>query len=567
MNWNSKTSAVVVGTVAMLFASASVQAATVIRPDIKANYLNKNPLATIDPSTTETGPFTESHLAPVPGAPSSPVGISFEGISQYDNAALGRNFIPPDTNGAVGLKQYFETTNGSYAVFDKNTGARLALISDVAFWAAAGQTGANGDSRVLYNADAKRWVVVSFGANVKDLQIAVSDTDNALGPWKSTKFEGYAGLGFGGTADYPTLALDKNAVLIGTNNFAPNRSGGPNSFRGTTLNVVPINSIFNAATPTTSGIKQLVTNLTNTSNDSGFAIQGVNSSTARTSSLVVANSLFFNDDVGYLVNGLTPNSAAGATQSASTYLNQSAYQDAGPGRQPTLNPNNRRVVSTLDQRISSSAYEANGKIYLVQTVDSGLDNLDEARIRYTVLDSNTFAILDEGDIGSAGHDYYQGSIAVNRSGQVVIGYNRSGLGADGKITFFAQTFKTSAAGKLVSVSGELFLKESLTNDYHNGAGENGTAAGRQRFGDYSQVSIDPSKWNGFYVIGEFAREYNNAANGHPGGTGGSRYGTWIASINAGAVPEPASWALMIAGFGLVGGAMRRRRTSVSFQTA
>jgi hypothetical protein len=33
---------------------------------------------------------------------------------------------------------------------------------------------------------------------------------------------------------------------------------------------------------------------------------------------------------------------------------------------------------------------------------------------------------------------------------------------------------------------------------------------------------------------------------------------------SGAVPEPASWALMIAGFGLVGGAMRRRVTKVSY---
>jgi hypothetical protein len=34
--------------------------------------------------------------------------------------------------------------------------------------------------------------------------------------------------------------------------------------------------------------------------------------------------------------------------------------------------------------------------------------------------------------------------------------------------------------------------------------------------------------------------------------------------NIAAVPEPASWALMLGGFGLVGGAMRRRRTSVRF---
>ena len=36
------------------------------------------------------------------------------------------------------------------------------------------------------------------------------------------------------------------------------------------------------------------------------------------------------------------------------------------------------------------------------------------------------------------------------------------------------------------------------------------------------------------------------------------------SILTNAVPEPASWALMIAGFGLVGGAMRRRSTKVAF---
>ena len=33
---------------------------------------------------------------------------------------------------------------------------------------------------------------------------------------------------------------------------------------------------------------------------------------------------------------------------------------------------------------------------------------------------------------------------------------------------------------------------------------------------------------------------------------------------AGAVPEPASWAMMLGGFGLVGGAMRRRKAKISF---
>lgn len=41
----------------------------------------------------------------------------------------------------------------------------------------------------------------------------------------------------------------------------------------------------------------------------------------------------------------------------------------------------------------------------------------------------------------------------------------------------------------------------------------------------------------------------------------------IENVAFGTVPEPATWAMLIAGFGLVGGAMRRRRTSSTVVTA
>ncbi len=44
-------------------------------------------------------------------------------------------------------------------------------------------------------------------------------------------------------------------------------------------------------------------------------------------------------------------------------------------------------------------------------------------------------------------------------------------------------------------------------------------------------------------------------------TGGSNAGVLIDSVSV-AVPEPAAWAMMIAGFGLVGGAVRRRKSTV-----
>lgn len=40
--------------------------------------------------------------------------------------------------------------------------------------------------------------------------------------------------------------------------------------------------------------------------------------------------------------------------------------------------------------------------------------------------------------------------------------------------------------------------------------------------------------------------------------------TWLVRSVSGAVPEPATWAMMIGGFALAGAAMRRRATKVSF---
>ncbi len=531
-------------------------------PTIKSYFEFKKPAMITIPGDLSLD--TNGESAPVSNV-SSTYTLGFEGISQYDGASFGRNFIPPDTMGAVGRTQYFETSNGAYAVFDKYTGQRLSLVSDVAFWAAAGQTGANGDSRVMYNAAASRWIAISFGANAKDLQIAISDTDDALGGWKSVKFEGYAGFGFGATADYPTLALDKNAVYVGTNNFAPASAGGTNSFRGTTLNVIPLDSLFGAGAPTVTGMKQFTTDFPGTFEDRGFALQGVNSTGVGSSGTVLAASLFNFDSLGFKVNNLSSTDESGATLGAVNYLGQAAFTSPNPGRQPSVAiAANQRVIDTLDERISSSVYEHNGRIYMVNTVDDTADGRDESRVRYTILDANTFAILDEGNIGEAGYDYYQGSIAVNEFGEVAIGYNRSGLDpTTGKISFMAQLFRTMADGKLQSMGSELLLKESLTDDYHNGSLFGQAAAGRQRWGDYSQVSVDPSDAHNFYLIGQFAREYNLPQFGHPNGTGGSRWGTFIAVLTT-PVPEPQTWAMMVFGFGLMGYAMRRRRYSASF---
>lgn len=505
--------------------------------------------------------------------------IGFEGISQYDVAAVGRNFIPPDTIGAAGRTQYVQFTNGGFAVYDKATGTRSLFSSDTAFWQAAGQAGVpNGDQRVIFSPQANKFIAISFGSNTKDILVAVSDTGNALGTWKSTKFEGFAELTPGGRtlADYPTLAFDNNAVYIGTNDFAAATVGGPTNFRGTTLNVIPLSDILGAGGPNVVNNVQFRTAFTgNFATDDfsrGFAIQGVNSSESTDGiGHIIAASI---NDFGLTRYDVLNAGTAGAVRTAtgSTTIGTD-YTFNGFGRQPASDaivgnpalPNgiaaNRRIIDTFGDQISSSAFEHAGKIYSVHTVTE--NGTDRTVVRYTVLDTATNAVLDEGNLGDAAFDFYQGALAVNRLGQVVISYNRSGLGPDGRITLAARTFRTNSLGQLVSTGDEIVLRVSDTDDYHNGSLYGQAAAGRQRWADYATVTLDPMSVHSFWISGTFAREYNLGAFGHPGGTGGSRWGTYIAELNVGGVPEPQSWAMLIIGFGLIGAVNRRQRQRAS----
>ena len=494
---------------------------------------------------------------------------TFEGTSDYDTRALGIGLLPPDTMGAVGTTQYVQLLNGSFSVYNKATGLLAQpRITDSTFWKAAGGTNTGGDPRVRFDTQNNRWIAIGFGSPNSKLQVAVSETDDALGKWHSSSFTGFAGFGFGAIADYPTLAMSGNAILIGTNDFAPIIAGGSNGFRGTTLNVLNKTDVFaaGAGSPNLSSLKQFVTPLDGTT-DNGFALQGVNRVGGSSTATVVAASLYTFDNVVY---DITNAGTASAAQTTSQYQQGGvSFNSPDKARQPTNN-GSARVIDTLDERISSSAWEMKGKIYFVTTVEAL--GTDHTVVRVTILDKATRAVLSQTDIGggpSDSFDYYQGSLAVNSAGQIVVGYNRSGditTGQAGRISIFARSFNTNANGTLHATSGEVLIKQSLVDDYHNGSPQGSNPVGRQRWGDYSTVELDPTNMHRFWVIGQFAREYNNAAGGHPGGSGFARWGTQIAQIGIAAVPEPATWAMMILGFGFVGTALRRSRiaTKVTF---
>jgi hypothetical protein len=499
--------------------------------------------------------FTFAAIAMLSSPAHAGLMYGFEGTSLLDNVTLGNAFRPPDTMGAVGTNQFLESTNGSYTVYNKSTGDVLQRMNFNTFWANAGIAPVNGatsqgDQRILFDHYTNRWISVGFSGTVNKINIGVSDTSDALGAWKSTVLTALPGGPFAnGTADYPTLGMDDKGLYIGTNNFTP-------GFRGTSLFVIPVADLLDGA-PSLENLSRFDTTYAPITVDNGFAIQGAvnwGGNPTNTGSILAVSPLAF-DNVFYQVNGVN---AAGATQTASVYVDEPIYTFNRPGRQP----DGTRLVDVLDDRISANVYQVGGKLYAVQTVTP--IGLNRTVIRWSVVDANTGQLLQSGDIGLAGCDYYQGSIAVNEFGNGLIAYNRS-CGSnvlpnnEGRIAFLGQQV-ASAGGNMFLLGAEILFKLSSNDDYRCGVRTIIDTTCRQRWGDYSAVSIDPTNHANFFAIGEYSAGWAVL----PGFTSTERaiWHTYIAAVNNEA-PEPGTIVLIgTALLSLLGLAVMRNRAAV-----
>jgi hypothetical protein len=463
----------------------------------------------------------------------------FEGGSQLINCDLGECFRPPDTMGAVGTTQFLETSNGSIRIYDKNSGGVQSSVSMATFWAAAGLSGGSrGDQRVLFDHYTNRWIVTGFGASSNLINIAVSQTADASGPWQSTKITG-TNVGVVGALDYPTLALDDKGVYLGTNNFQPQ----PVGFFGTSLFVIPKSSLFSAA-PTLAGMTTFTTPYPGGA-DNGYAIQAALNwqGNPTNTTPVMAASIYANAQVFYQLTGVD---GPGALQTPSAQIVGSEFTtlDVG-GRQP----DGTRAVDVVAPRITANVVQRNGVLYSAATVANPNDP-DHWGVRWSAVNALTGALIEKGFIGGDGYDYYEGSIAINEFGEAVIGYNRSGFQtldtnldglADGNISFLAQAFLVDGAGGLDQYGSEMLLRVSGISNYHCS-----TPGCRERWGDYSAVTFDPTNHHNFFAIGEYASEPES-------------WNTYIAEIAfaPSPIPEPRTYLLVLLGLVLATASMRR----------
>ncbi len=147
--------------------------------------------------------------------PMTPVRV-IEGLGQGTSPVTSD---PPDTTGAVGTTQYVQWVNTSLAVFNKTSGQRvLGPIAGNAVWQGFGgncEQFNDGDPIVQYDRAANRWVLTQFAVNGQPFSqcLAVSTGPDATGTYARYEFQ------FQDFNDYPKFGVWPDAYYGTFNMF------------------------------------------------------------------------------------------------------------------------------------------------------------------------------------------------------------------------------------------------------------------------------------------------------------------------------------------------------------
>jgi hypothetical protein len=160
-----------------------------------------------------------------------------------------------------------------------------------------------------------------------------------------------------------------------------------------------------------------------------------------------------------------------------------------------------------------------------------------------VTDWSENILLSDFDDGTAAHDVFGRLLGAAAAQTGIVGESNSSPGDSGGPEFIN--------GKIVSVTSF-----GISGDAFRNNGACGGFAG--------QNSIDPYGAGGTTGLAANRNGCTNSSVGElSGDTWLQPYESFINAYVASAVPEPASWSMMIGGFGLVGGSLRLRRRSVA----
>jgi uncharacterized membrane protein len=459
--------------------------------------LGLKPESEPDLAHQQTAPLVPTLQAPTQN-------LSFEGLG---NASLGFtvNSAPPDTNGAVGSTQYVQWVNSSFAVFDKATGNLISgPTAGNLLWTGFGggcETNNDGDPIALYDKLANRWVLTQFSVSTTPfLQcVAVSTTSDATGTYNRYSFQ------YSTFDDYPKMGVWPDAYYITFNMFNGNTFVGADACaynRNAMLNGQPATQVCFQQGSSVGGL--LPSDLDGTTAPPAgspnflvfFGTNNLNLFKFHVDFATPANSTFTGPTVipvtafTALCNGGTCVPQSGATQQLDSLADRLMYRLA------------YRNFGSHESLVVNHSVTAGGgggvRWYELQNPNGTV----------TVAQQSTFA--------PDSNFRWMGSVAMDKAGDMAMGYSLSGTGINPSIAF---------TGRLASDPANTMQAE--TTIISGTGAQNG---GLTRWGDYSAITVDPVDDCTFWYTDEYIKS-----------TGSFNWNTRIANFkfpNCGAAATP-----------------------------
>ena len=288
------------------------------------------------------------------------------------------------------------------------------------------------DPRIAYDEQSQRFFVVGDDNPQGDNSfiIAVSNSSDATAGWKAWKVDSDpTNLRW---MDYPTLGLNHDGVYLGGNMF-------PITGRGATSVTTDILVIPKA--DLTSGVG--VTNATlfanldpNTTGFTPHPVLDLNTSEGQPETILSDYNTPEGTGKISLITGTVTAPMLDTNPNEGDQGGGFFTIPARIGPDPAPQLGDSHTLSTGDSRFSSHVIEQGTNIWAVQ----GVDINGRAAIAWYRIDAASGNVLENGTIADSSLSYYYPSIAVNASGEIVVGFSGSSTSTYASVYAVTGTF-------------------------------------------------------------------------------------------------------------------------------
>ena len=424
--------------------------------------------------------------------PSVSILKNFDGVADSANGSVGL-FVPSDSNLAVGATQVVEVINTAYQVFSKSTGASVqsarqisSIFTGVSGFCGQGASGTYADPVVLYDRAAGRWVISIIAADSKARTgnecVAVSTSSNATGSYHRYVFS----FGKNVFNDYPKLGVWPDAYYASYNLFSPstflaaeacayNRTA---MLAGTAAAAICFKnaneftflpSDLNGATAPPAGEPNFFIDL--------FSTGALHLFKFHVDFTTPSNSKF----TGPVTISVTPFTAA-----CGTFTNGACIQQLGT----------TDLLDSLGDRLMFRlAYRNFGTHESLVVNHAAKTSVAASGVRwYEIRSPNTTPVIfQHGTLTSGSTSLWMGSIAMDKLGDMALGFSESSSSIHPKIAFTGRT-PSDPLGTMEGIS--LIFAGS-------GSQTGGIVNGGDRWGDYTDMVIDPSDDCSFWYVNQY----------------------------------------------------------------